>query len=226
MQTVRRSLLDQELLALRAKIAHMGSLVDNAIRQGVTAACERNAVLASEVIEGDAAVNELRFTIEKEVLQTIARHQPVASDLRTLLTITHIAIELERIADHAADIAYLGQHLAEEPPVENLHKVPVMAEDVRQMVRDGVQAYAERDEERARAILQTDDRIDRRYRRLIRETLREMQEADNVRRANYLLWIGHELERIGDRATNIAERVLFMIGGEYVEEVSQFAWLD
>lgn len=226
MTTLRRSRLDSEIDALIGKIVQMGDLVDKALEKAIEALCERNAQQAREVIRGDGVINELRFGVERAVLTTIARQQPVAVDLRKLMASTHIAVELERNGDHAADIAYLTEHLLQEPEVRSLHELPRMAEQVRGMQKTAVHAFATLDEELARSVLARDDRVDIRYRQLIQKTLADMSDNDHARRATYLLQVGHELERVGDRSTNIAERVLFILDGEFVEEPSSYAWLD
>ena len=180
----------------------------------------RDAELAQTVsLANDGATNLLRYDIEQQSLTILATQQPLAIDLRTVVTAMHISNELERMGDHAAGIARLVNRMANEPEIASLHKLPKMAKRARQMVQQGIQAFADCDAELAKSIVRRDDKLDKQYRKLFRETLEEMRDDDYIRRATFLLWVGHDLERIGDRATNIAERVIFMATGQFVENL-------
>jgi len=212
-----RSILDQELAKLRDNILRLTSMVDNAIEQAMVALRGRNVTLAQEVITGDNDINHLRYNIEEDCLRILATQAPTATDLRTVVAAIHVAVELERMGDHARGIARLVARMEEEAEIDTLHKLPKMAKRARQMVQDSIQAYVERDADLAQVLIKQDDKLDKQYNKLFRETLQEMQDDDYIRRATFLLWAGHNLERIGDRATNIAERVIFLLTGEYVE---------
>ncbi|HEX6386283.1 MAG TPA: phosphate signaling complex protein PhoU [Anaerolineae bacterium] len=212
-----RSILDQELAKLRENILRLTSMVDDAIDQAMTALRNRDVVLAQTVITGDNAINHLRYEVEEECLRILATQAPTATDLRTVVSAIHVAVELERMGDHASGIARLVARMEEEAEIDTLHKLPKMAKRARQMVQDSIQAYVDRDVDLAHALIKQDDKIDKQYNKLFRETIEEMRDDDYVRPATFLLWVGHNLERIGDRATNIAERVIFMLTGEYVE---------
>lgn len=213
----RRSILDKELLKLKSDIMQMNSMVDEAIDQAMTALNNRDIPQATGVIERDAQINRLRFDIEQDCLRILATQFPVATDLRMVIAAIHIAVELERIADHAAGIARLVARMADEEDIDTLHKLPKMAKRARDMVREGVEAYMQQDPERAWKMIGRDDKIDRQYNKLFRSSLEEMRDEAYLRRATFLLWVGHNLERIGDRATNIAERVIFTCTGELIE---------
>ncbi|MCB8945418.1 MAG: phosphate signaling complex protein PhoU [Ardenticatenaceae bacterium] len=212
-----RALLDKELTHIRDNIIRLGDMVDQAIDRAMLALNGRNLALAHEVVAGDEEVNNLRYEIETECLRVLATQQPAAGDLRTVVTAIHLTVELERIGDHASGIARLVERLEEEEEIDSLHKLPKMARRARQMVHDGITAFIQHDADMACALIKQDDKIDKQYNRLFRETLEEMRDENYIRRANFLLWAGHNLERIGDRATNIAERVIFMVTGEFVE---------
>ena len=216
MTTLTRSVLDRELQDLDDRILLMGSMVDKAIEDAMNALYSRDKALAQNVVLGDLAVNDVRYRIEMESLKILATQQPMASDLRQIIAAIHIAVELERIGDHAGDIASLAARLGDEGEFDTLHKLPKMAKRAQEMVRTGVDAYVARDAELARKRIGKDAKIDRQYYQLRHEVREEMNEADYIRRASFLLWVGHDLERIGDRATNIAERVIFMATGEFV----------
>jgi phosphate transport system protein len=212
-----RSLLDKELTHIRDNIIRLGDMVDKAIEKAMEAMDSRNVALAQAVVAADEEVNLLRYQIEQECLRVLATQQPAAVDLRTVIAAIHLTVELERIGDHASGIARLVARLGREEEIDSLHKLPKMAKRARQMVHEGITAFINRDAALAHAMIKQDDKIDKQYKRLFRETVEEMKDEAYIRRATFLLWIGHNLERIGDRATNIAERVIFMVTGEFVE---------
>lgn len=214
-----RATLDKELSGLNADIVRLGSMADAAVERAMEALYTRDTELAMQVERDDAFINDLRFRIEEKCLLVLATQQPVAGDLRMVVTTIHVATELERIADHAAGIARLVGRLESDPEFDTLHKLPKMAKRARKMLMESVTAFIERDAELARVMVGRDDKMDKHYRRLFTETLEEMRDDDYIRRATFLLWVGHDLERIGDRTTNIAERVVFMTTGEFVENI-------
>jgi phosphate transport system protein len=212
-----RSILDKDLNELKANILQITSLVDTAIEQAMLALGQRDVALAQRVINNDQQVNQLRYDIEEAGLRILATQQPMAGDLRVVIAAIHLAVELERIGDHAAGIARLVARLESEEEIDSLHKLPKMARRARQMLKESIDAFVNKDVVAAKAMIGHDDKIDRQYNKLFQETLEEMQDDAYIRRATFLLWVGHNLERIGDRATNIAERVIFMTTGEFVE---------
>ena len=214
-----RATLDRELEDLNTEIVRLSSMADEAIERAMQALYERDADMAMAVIKGDTLINDLRFQIEEKSLLVLATQQPVAGDLRTIVTTIHVATELERIADHAAGIARLVNRLKDDPEFDTLHKLPKMAKRARKMLAESITAFVERDAELAQNMVRRDDKMDKQYRLLFTETLEEMRDDDYIRRATFLLWVGHDLERIGDRTTNIAERVVFMTTGEFVENI-------
>jgi phosphate transport system protein len=221
----KRTIPERELEGLLDDIIRLSSMVDQAIEQAMNALYARDLDRASEVIIGDQEINHLRYEIEEQCLKILATQQPAATDLRTVIASIHLAVELERIGDHAAGIARLVERMQEEDEIETLHKLPKMAKRAREMVQEGIQAFVQRDVSQAETLLTRDDKIDRQYDRLFLETLSQMRDDDYIRRATFLLWVGHNLERIGDRATNIAERVIFMITNRYVEDMNVFELL-
>ncbi len=173
--------------------------------------------MASRVVADDEGVNQLRHETEVKCLLLLATQQPVAGDLRTIVATIHIVSELERIGDHASGIARLVGRMDNEPELDTLYKLPKMAKRARTMLQESIQAYIQRDPDLAQALVKRDDKLDKHYRLLFRETLEEMRDDEYIRRATFLLWVGHDLERIGDRATNISERVIFMTTGYFIE---------
>lgn len=226
MQVQLRHILDQDLSALDANIVRLGSLVDESILQATEALYRRDTALAQQVVVGDEAINLLRYEIEEECFRILATQQPLAVDLRTVIAATHLAVELERIGDHAAGIARLVERLDDEEPFDSLHKLPKMAKRARDMVQTAVEAYIKRDADLARTLFKRDEKLDKHYHTVYRETLSEMVEESYLRRGTFLLWVSHNFERIGDRAINIAERVIFMQSGQFVENDVVIEFMD
>jgi len=198
----------------------MSRLLDEAIDRSMLALRQQDLDLARQIIADDTAINDLRFTVEEECLALIATQQPAASDLRAVIAAMNFVNDMERMADHATGIAKTVLRLGDEPPVKPLVDIPRMADFARQMLRQSIDAFLARDVEAARAIALQDDEIDRLYKAIFDELIQIMikdQDPAIVTRATYLLWCAHSLERIGDRATNIAERVIFMTTGTMKE---------
>ena len=209
-----RSSLDRELRAIEDDMLRMGEMVDEAIQGSLRALAERDRGLAQQVVDGDARVNKLRFDIEEACLALMATQQPAAGDLRTVVAAMNVVGDLERMADHAAGNARIVLRMGDEPLLKPLIDIPRMADVCRSMIRDSLQAFVRRDGERARQIAAMDDQIDGLYQQVFRELLSFMvEDPHTTSRALFLLFAAHNLERIGDRATNIAERVLFMTSG-------------
>lgn len=215
--TRARSLLDRDLAALADKTQQLCSMVLEALDLAMQALHTRDLQLARNVIDNDKHVNALRYQIEEDCLRTLATQQPAASDLRLIIATTHIAVELERIGDHASSIADVVERMAEEDQILSLHKLPKMAKHARRMLQKSIDAFLSHDADMALSITRREEKIDKHYDALFHETLGEMQSEDYVHRATFLLWVGRHLERVGDRATNIAERVVFMVRGEFIE---------
>jgi phosphate transport system protein len=215
-----RSVLDRDLDQLRNHTIQLVSMVDAAIADAMAALVQRNVPLAQQVVAHDSEINNLRYTIEEESVRLIATQQPAAGDLRLVIATIHMAVELERMGDHAAGIAELVGRMEEEAGIDSLHQLPKMGRRARQMVQECLDAYVARNASLAQAIIGRDDKLDRQYRKLFEETIAEMRDDSYIRRATYLLWAGHNLERIGDRATNIAERIIYMVTGRFALNVT------
>lgn len=213
-----RRTFDEHLAQTRDKIITMGDLVDQAIKKAVEALIERDVALAQETIANDQAINEALHAIQEDCEVLIATQQPMAVDLRLILAIFSIATELERIGDYAEGIAQLAIWLADEPPLKPYIDVPRMAQQGREMLRGQLDAFLNRDLEAAHALAKADDEIDALYDQVYRELLLFMvQDPKTIARATHLLWVAHNLERIGDRTTNLGEQVVYLVKGEVVE---------
>jgi phosphate transport system protein len=218
MKTPARATLDRDIGAINDGLMRMGDLVDAAIEQAVHALAQRDTLLAQQIVDGDARVNALRFEIEEQCLALIATQQPAAGDLRTVMAAFSIVTDLERMGDHAAGIARTVLRMGDEPLLKPLIDMPRMAEACREMLRKSLQAYISRDSQLARSIVNMDDTVDALYQQIFRELLSFMvEDPKTTTRALYLLFSAHNLERIGDRVTNIIERVIFLSSGEMKE---------
>lgn len=209
-----RSALDSELMNIRDLIVRMGSLVDHSIERANRAFSTNDSSLAQQVIDEDKGINDLRYKAEQDILSTMALQAPLAHDLRMLLASLIIANELERMGDYAEGIARTAlRH--DEAPDDAPTEIGEMADYVRQMVRGAMDAFIEEDVEKAQQIAQMDDRMDSLYRQMFKGLVGQMgTSAMSIERGTYLLWTGHNLERIGDRVTNICERVVFAKTGK------------
>jgi phosphate transport system protein len=213
-----RSALDREFGEINDDLLRLHKLVDQAIARSLESLKRRDAALALQVIDEDAEVNDLRFKIEEACLALIATQQPAASDLRAIIAAMHMVVEMERMADHASGIAKTVILMGDEPLLKPLIDIPRMADLARQMLSDSLKAYADRDPNLAKSVAVQDDEMDGLYQAIFDELVEIMSKTpDSAPRATYLLWCAHNLERIGDRVTNIAERVVFVTTGDMEE---------
>ena len=198
----------------------LGSMVEKAIAASLDALQRRDFDAAQEVIAGDDHIDNKRFEIEEKCVNLIATQQPLATDLRVIITLLHITQELERMGDYAEGVAKIGIAMGDEPPLKPLIDIPRMAEKAEDMVRRSLDALVNRDVITARVVLNNDDEVDALYEQVYRELLTYMiEDPHTIRRATYLIWVAHDLERIADRATNIAERVIFLVTGRLTDAV-------
>lgn len=213
-----RGAIDREFESIKEEVFRMGDLVDRAIQRALESLTRRDQVLAQEVIDGDTQVNDLRFKIEEDCLTLIARQQPAATDLRAIIAAMNIVVDIERMGDYATGIAKTVILMGDEPLLKPLIDIPRMAELAREMLNGSLDAYAKRDAELAIAVARRDDEMDALYKAVFDELVEIMAlKPDTAPRATYLLWSAHNLERMGDRVTNIAERVVFITTGDMEE---------
>jgi phosphate transport system protein len=213
-----RSTLDRELVDIRDDLVRMGEMVDNAIQLAIKSMKERDVKVAKQIVAGDEKLNELRFHIEEVGLSTMATQQPAAVDLRAIIAAMNIVGDLERMGDHAAGIAKTTLRMAEAAWLDVPVELEKMAELGREMLRKSMQAYVELDTKLAYSVASQDDYIDEQYKNLFRRLVELMgSRPDATESALYLMFTGHNLERIADRSTNVAERVIFLQSGELTE---------
>lgn len=209
-----RSTFDHEFDEVRTNMIKMSVLVDTAIDHSMKALAERDTNLADIIINGDVEINKARFQIEEECLTIIATQQPAASDLREIIAILYMIVEMERMGDYAAGIAKTVILMEEEPLLKTFKKLFKMADISRQMLADSIQAFMKRDPVWAREIAARDNEIDELYKVVFQRLIKIMaKEHDMVARCTYLMWCSHNLERIADRVINISEQIVFMTTG-------------
>jgi phosphate transport system protein len=209
-----RLAFDRELAEIQNELLRMSELVDRAISLSLKSLKQGDIPLARQIIEDDEKINELRFKIEEAALALIATQQPTATDLREVIAIMNVVVDIERMGDYAAGVATTVIKIGDEPLLKPLIDLPKMVEIARQMLKESVEALMDRDAERAKEIATRDDEIDVLYRAILDELVEIMaKRPDSVQRGNLLLWCAHNIERIGDRVTNIAERVVFVSTG-------------
>jgi phosphate transport system protein len=223
-QRIVRERFTLALDALNQGVLELGSMVDKAIQKAMQALVEQDLDLARQVMVNDQALNRLRFDLENAALDILALQQPMARDLRFIMATQIIAIELERMGDYARGIAEIALRMGHAPPIQPVEDLPKMADIARAMLREVLDAFARRDVALARAIPQRDDAVDALNDRIYSEVIELMiQDPSTVNRATWLLWVTHNIERLADRVTNVAERVVFMVTGELVEmDVSSY----
>src|SRR5438309_920209 len=209
-----RTAFERQLLAVQEDMLVMAGMVETAIERGIEALKARNVNLAQRIIEDDLKINRKRYETEDKCLELIATQQPLASDLRTIVSVLHISVDLERMGDHAEGIAKIALMLADEPPLKPYIDIPRMAEVAIDMLHGSVEAYKMRDTRRAREIIDMDDVVDALYEQVYHELLLLMiNDPTLTQRATYMIWVAHNLERIADRTTNICERVVYLVEG-------------
>jgi phosphate transport system protein len=213
-----RESFHRELDGLRADIVAMGVRVDEQIDRAARALMQGDVALADAVRRDDATINAEHARIDRRAVALIAEQSPVAGDLRVVLAALFCATELERMADHAADIGEIVMAMRDVPAIDPPRSIARMAERVRRMLRDAIAAYERGDVDGARALARDDDVVDA----LQEETYRALMDGVStdgvaVERAIYLALAAHHLERVADRATNIAEQVVYVATGALEE---------
>ena len=217
-ERLMRSNFHKELERLQDDVLVLGGMVERAILRAVNALRERDTAAAYVIESEDVLINRKRFDIEEATLLLMATQQPMASDLRRLAAIVHIVTDLERMGDYAAGIARICVQIGDEPLIKPLIDIPRMAEVTASMLRRALDALIERDVAAAEQIAHQDDEVDALYQQVYRELLMLMLANPRcIDQATHLLWVAHNLERVGDRVQNICERVVFVVTGKMHE---------
>ncbi|HLY55091.1 MAG TPA: phosphate signaling complex protein PhoU [Stellaceae bacterium] len=210
---------DEELGRLNKGIIAMGGLAETQLSAAIQAVVKRDADLAAEVVRNDTEVDQLDRDIEAQAVRLLALRQPMARDLREIVSALKISSDLERICDYAANIAKRSIALSQSPIVRPIYGVPRMAKLAQRAVTDVLDAYIHRDAEKARAVWLADEELDELYTSLFRELLTYMMEDPrSITGGTHVLFMAKNVERIGDHATNIAETVYYLINGVQLME--------
>lgn len=213
-----REIFHQQLEELQEELLKMGTLVEEAIHRAVRSLSEKDSALAHQVIDADDQVDEAELDIERRCLALFALQQPMATDLRLVGTALKFITDLERMADHAVDIAKITLRLEGQPLIKPLVDIPRMAELAQAMVREALASYVNRDAELAYAMIARDDEVDHLYGQIFRELLTYMMEDPRtIKQATHLIFVAMYLERIADHATNLGEWTIYMVTGERKE---------
>jgi phosphate transport system protein len=207
----------EELDQLKSRLLEMGGLAEDRMSASVRALVDRDHGLVEKVLAGDTPINQLHIEIDGRCVRLLALHQPMAVDLRMILSAVKINTDLERVGDLAINIAEAARRYAQHAPVKKLIDIPRMANIAQNMLRDSLDAFVRRDTELAQRVLSEDDKLDDLKTQIFRELLTYMlQDPGTIEGALDLILISRHLERIGDHATNIAEDVIFMVSARDV----------
>ncbi len=213
-----RKTFEHEIQQVKDEVLLLGSMVEQAILTSVDVLKKRDIKGAEKVIAGDALINKKRFDIENQLMVLIATQQPMAHDLRLLASTMEIISELERMGDYAKGIANINVRMGEETLLKPLIDIPRMADIGVSMLHRALTAFINEDVETAKSIPVEDDQVDALYNQVYHELMMYViQDPKSIERANWLLWVAHNLERVADRVTNICERTVFIVTGEMGE---------
>jgi phosphate transport system protein len=213
-----RKTFEHELQEVKDDILVLGSMVEHAILASVEALKKRDLEAARNILKADRDINKKRFEIENKLMILIATQQPMAHDLRLLASSMEIISELERMGDYAKGIANINIRMGDQPLLKPLIDVPRMAQKDVDMLHRALTAFVEEDVEAAQALPIEDDEVDALYNQVYRELMTfVISDPKAIERANWLLWVAHNLERVADRVTNICERTVFIATGELNE---------
>ncbi|MEA4825502.1 MAG: phosphate signaling complex protein PhoU [Clostridium sp.] len=213
-----RKVFEMELNELHNDLLRMGSVVEKQIHLCIKSLAEQNVELAEEVIKNDDIVDDLMREIETKSIKLIAMQQPIATDLRFIFTCINIVTDLERMADHAVDIAKVTRRLKDQVYIKQLVDIPKMGDIVSGMIRDALDAYVERDLDKAYEISKRDDIIDKLYKEVFSEMLSIMtRDSSKIEQATQFLFVCKFLERIADHVTNICEWTIYIVTGDQID---------
>lgn len=216
-----RSYLEQQLKELLQEVWNLGIMVEQAIDRAITTLKNRDLEGAKKIVEEDMLINQKRFKLEEKCFQLVATQQPIGTDLRFLMAALNIIFNLERIGDYAKGIAKISLMIGEQPLISPLVDISKMADKAKEMLHRSLLCLLNRDcSEVFRICSDEHDKVDTLYRQICRELLLLMNaDSKNINQGIYLTWVAHRLERIADQATNIAERVYFMVTGKLEENL-------
>jgi len=213
-----RKTFENEIQQVKDDVLLLGSMVEQAILNSVDALKKRDIKAAHDILDSDKLINQKRFEIENQLMVLIATQQPMAHDLRLLASCMEIISELERMGDYAKGIANINIRMGDAPLLKPLIDIPRMAQKGADMLHRALTAFVNEDVETAKNLPIEDDEVDALYNQVYRELMTfVIQDPKTIERANWLLWVAHNLERVADRVTNICERTIFIATGEMAE---------
>ena len=213
-----RKTFESEIQHLKDELLLLGSMVEQQILDSVESLRKRDIEASRQIYKTDGQINAKRYNIEEQVMIVIATQQPMAHDLRLLASILEVSGELERMGDYAKGIATVSIRMADQPLLKPLIDIPRMAQKGTDMLHRALTAFINEDVDAAGLIPAEDDEVDGLYTQVYHELMMfVIQDAKAIERANWLLWVAHNLERVADRVTNICERTVFIATGEIKE---------
>ena len=213
--------LEEEISKLKKMLFEMAASVEEMIAKSIKALKDRNMIMAEEVIKGDKKINEMEVEIDNQCIRILALYHPEAADLRTVSMIMKINNDLERIGDHAVNIAEKTIYLADKPPVKPLIDIPKMADKAIQMLQESLDAFVNKDAELAVDVCKKDDDVDELEPQIVRELVTYMiSDPQTIDRSLALILIAREIERVADLATNIAEDTYYIASGKMLKHHS------
>ncbi|MDP7626367.1 MAG: phosphate signaling complex protein PhoU [SAR202 cluster bacterium] len=206
---------ERNLKLVQDEVVQLSSMVEKAIFKSIDSLKRRDLGASQQVIDEDDIIDAKQEAIENRCIDLIALESPMAVDLRVIIAAMMVANELERMGDYAEGIAKISLAMGELPPLKPLIDIPRMADKAVDMLRRSIESYVNRDIVAAKGVFHDDDEVDEMYEQVYRELLTYMmRDPTTIQRATYLLWVSHDLERVADRTTNIAERVMFLVTGK------------
>ena len=206
---------ERNLKLVQDEVVQLSSMVEKAIFKSIDSLKRRDLGASQQVIDEDDIIDAKQEAIENRCIDLIALESPMAVDLRVIIAAMMVANELERMGDYAEGIAKISLAMGELPPLKPLIDIPRMADKAVDMLRRSIESYVNRDIVSAKGVFHDDDEVDEMYEQVYRELLTYMmRDPSTIQRATYLLWVSHDLERVADRTTNIAERVMFLVTGK------------
>ena len=211
---------ERNLNEVQDDVVKLGNMVAKAIFKSIDCLKNRDIEGSRQVIDEDDVIDDMTESIEDRCIDLIALEAPMASDLRGIIAALMVSNELERMGDYAEGIAKISIAMGNLPPLKPLIDIPRIADKAVNMVHQSLESYVNKDAESAYEVVKSDDEVDSLYDQVYRELLTYMMaDPSTIQRATYLLWVAHDLERVADRTTNIAERVIYLVTGSPMEKL-------
>lgn len=215
-----RKTFSQEMQEVKDDVLLLGSMVESAVMESVQALKDNDMDRSRQVLFDDININRKRYETEVSIMVLMATQQPIARDLRTLAASLDVCTELERMGDYAKGIAQINLRSEGLSVPFMLREIYSMAEKAVDMLHRAMTTFADEDMQNAKSIIRDDDIIDECYTKLYYDAVNSVVgDPRNIERANYIIWVAHNLERLGDRVINICERVIYIVSGERQENV-------